>query len=117
MRLKVLWTILEESETLGHVFCALLVQAAEYRRSGGAPAEMLRRPGEGDLISRSRLTERRREIEMPSRGYGDGFSGPNLRCVSAALGGGRLTARKRQQRCGGEAGEGGKFRSHLRRQP
>ena len=32
MRLKVLWTILDESESLGPVFCALLVQAAELRR-------------------------------------------------------------------------------------
>ena len=45
MKLKVLWTLLEESESLGPVYCALLVQAAEYRRSGGAPAEMLRRRG------------------------------------------------------------------------
>ena len=62
MKLKVLWTLLEESESLGPVYCALLVQAAEYRRSGGAPAEMMRRTGEGDFVSRSQLTERRREI-------------------------------------------------------
>ena len=32
MKLKVLWTLLEESESLGRVYCALLVQAAELRR-------------------------------------------------------------------------------------
>ena len=52
MRLKVLWTILDESESLGPVFCALLVQAAEYRRSGGDAAET----GEGDFVFRSQLT-------------------------------------------------------------
>jgi len=38
---------------------------------------------------------------MPSRGCGDGFSLPDLRCVSAAFGGGRLTARKTRRRGGG----------------
>ena len=38
MKLKVLWTLLEESESLGPVYCALLVQAAEYRRSSGGDA-------------------------------------------------------------------------------
>jgi len=62
MKLKVLWTLLEESESLGPVYCALLVQAAELRRrccgDGGGRfyfSITTYRAAEGDLDAVQRL--------------------------------------------------------------